>query len=371
MYCSKCGQQLPDDAMFCTSCGAATNSTSTPKEKKKGHSGIIIGLLSICVALLVIILVVVILRKPTEVISSNDSETSQAAGNRDKSENSANALEESEAKIVTETIFSDNTNESASAEGPNQHPSTEWASSTPEESSSSASGYSSRDVGKENHSSTSTEMSTEVTTIIQRMLNCLNNGDEYSTVADICDFGFYFPAFICQELQPLLDPSIEFDIALAREVLMATDQGANYVNDNYPWFPEVLYKEGLIPDNRFTDASLKEFWENFSIHEDDVVAEYDGSYTEYESSLGAVISNDLSISNAYDVTRKYGVTLEFDPTLISLQNGLYEYTDSYYYETETSLGGGTINIKVYNTGHGYKVIYFGGPSYGSSKPRSE
>jgi hypothetical protein len=53
MYCSKCGSELPDNALFCLSCGAKTNENQPQSKVKKGF---IIGALVLAILSLFIIL---------------------------------------------------------------------------------------------------------------------------------------------------------------------------------------------------------------------------------------------------------------------------------------------------------------------------
>lgn len=62
MFCNKCGQQLPDDAKFCASCGASFVGTQNSGVVKSGNSNkkLIIILASIFGALFVIIVALIL-----------------------------------------------------------------------------------------------------------------------------------------------------------------------------------------------------------------------------------------------------------------------------------------------------------------------
>ena len=55
-YCNKCGQQLSDDATFCSKCGARinTNNSTGPQRSNDSPSLIIPLLLAVTIALIII-----------------------------------------------------------------------------------------------------------------------------------------------------------------------------------------------------------------------------------------------------------------------------------------------------------------------------
>lgn len=62
MFCSKCGQQLPDDAQFCANCGAAFASTNSGNGSvaTKSNKKLLIILASVFGGLFVVVLALII-----------------------------------------------------------------------------------------------------------------------------------------------------------------------------------------------------------------------------------------------------------------------------------------------------------------------
>lgn len=70
MFCTKCGQQLNDDAKFCSACGTSVESVEPQEAPKKKKTGLIVGLSALVLVLLVGGVVLFMVNRPINKIKN-------------------------------------------------------------------------------------------------------------------------------------------------------------------------------------------------------------------------------------------------------------------------------------------------------------